>query len=293
MSEASRAFARKRILDSFADIQRSAEAADAERRKQLADHPGYQAMLADPAWKALERERAKIIARYDRALAPYRGERFYEDFGPDEQAMIDDLHGKRSAELNALARKALDLQRDYGIPAVEPTPMRPSDLAVFIKLSKTFRAAAGLPADHGTLLREALDHAENRGLEIPDQFPGEVEDLYLRRLRRWAKAPEADGSADVEGAQSDGGQGNGGGERNRPATPTVKPLTESQQEAFDLIVRQGPMLGRQVVDKLGIASESTFTRHYVPALKLHGILNRHGLGYYHPEHYSPNTNPRG
>lgn len=62
----------------------------------------------------------------------------------------------------------------------------------------------------------------------------------------------------------------------------LDPLTEKQQEAFDLIVQKGPLLGKEVCNKLGIPSESVFTKHYVPALKRHGIRNKRGLGYYHP-----------
>jgi hypothetical protein len=65
----------------------------------------------------------------------------------------------------------------------------------------------------------------------------------------------------------------------------VQRLTESQQQAFDLICKEGPLLGRQIVTRLGIGSDSTFTTHYVPALKQHGVENRRGLGYYHPDHY--------
>ncbi len=64
-----------------------------------------------------------------------------------------------------------------------------------------------------------------------------------------------------------------------------EPLTGQQQEAFELIRDEGPLTGPQVVSKLVIGSESTFTRHYVPALKRHGIRNKRGLGYYHPDSY--------
>ena len=67
----------------------------------------------------------------------------------------------------------------------------------------------------------------------------------------------------------------------------VVPLTESQKDAYDLIRNEGPLFGKEVVDRLGIGSESAFTTHYVPALKQHGIRNRRGLGYYHPDSYDP------
>ena len=61
---------------------------------------------------------------------------------------------------------------------------------------------------------------------------------------------------------------------------SLEPLTDSQKAAFDLIKKEGPLLGRQIVNRLGIGSESSFTRHYVPPLKAHGVKNRRGLGYY-------------
>jgi hypothetical protein len=66
------------------------------------------------------------------------------------------------------------------------------------------------------------------------------------------------------------------------------PLTYKQQKAFDLICKSGPILGKDIIKRLpGIRSESTFTKHYVPPLKLHGIVNKRGLGYDHPRHYKP------
>ncbi len=67
----------------------------------------------------------------------------------------------------------------------------------------------------------------------------------------------------------------------------LDPLTEAQQDAYDLIRDSGPLMGKEVVSKLGIGSESAFTTNYVPALKSHGIKNRRGLGYYHPDTYKP------
>ena len=69
--------------------------------------------------------------------------------------------------------------------------------------------------------------------------------------------------------------------------PTLKPLTEQQQKVYDLIKDKGPLTGKQIVNRLGITSESVLTSHCIPVLKDHGIKNRRGLGYYHPDHYSP------
>jgi len=65
-----------------------------------------------------------------------------------------------------------------------------------------------------------------------------------------------------------------------PPEEAPKRLTDSQQAAYNLIRDEGPLQGNQIVNRLGIGSESSFTRHYVPALKLHGVKNRRGLGYY-------------
>jgi hypothetical protein len=71
-----------------------------------------------------------------------------------------------------------------------------------------------------------------------------------------------------------------------PAEPQ-KPLTEEHQKAFDLICKQGPLTGKQIVNRLSLTSESLFTSKYVPELRKHGIRNRRGLGYYHPDFYKP------
>jgi len=73
-----------------------------------------------------------------------------------------------------------------------------------------------------------------------------------------------------------------------PPLPCAPPLTEAQQEIYNLICREGPLTASQAVNKVEmLSSESNFTTHYVPALKNHGILNRRGLGYYHPNFYKP------
>jgi hypothetical protein len=61
-----------------------------------------------------------------------------------------------------------------------------------------------------------------------------------------------------------------------------KPLTDDQQKAFDLIAAEGPLSGKQIVNRLGISSESNFTTNYVPDLKVRGVCNRRGAGYYLP-----------
>ncbi len=67
----------------------------------------------------------------------------------------------------------------------------------------------------------------------------------------------------------------------------IKPLTEAHQAAYDLICKEGPLLGKHIVNRLDLTSESLFTGKYVPELKKHGISNRPGLGYYHPDFYRP------
>ena len=64
--------------------------------------------------------------------------------------------------------------------------------------------------------------------------------------------------------------------------PDIAPLTELQQEVFDYIRDNGPVRGKAICNALSIPSESSFTRHYVPALKSHGVKNRRGSGYYLP-----------
>jgi len=72
-----------------------------------------------------------------------------------------------------------------------------------------------------------------------------------------------------------------------------EPLTEAHQQAYDLICRGGPLTGKQIVTRLCLTSESLFTGKYVPRLKEHGVRNRRGLGYYHPNFYKPGPKPTG
>ncbi len=73
--------------------------------------------------------------------------------------------------------------------------------------------------------------------------------------------------------------------------PSPQPLTEAHQAAYNLIceasARGEGLSGRQICRRLAIDSGSNFTAHYVPELRQHGIRNRRGLGYYHPDFYKP------
>jgi hypothetical protein len=59
-------------------------------------------------------------------------------------------------------------------------------------------------------------------------------------------------------------------------------LSELQQQVFDHIKAHGPKSGKELVNELGLASESALTTHIIPALKLLGVKNRKGVGYYLP-----------
>jgi hypothetical protein len=52
------------------------------------------------------------------------------------------------------------------------------------------------------------------------------------------------------------------------------------KSASVFIGERGPLTGNAIVSALELSSESTFTRHFVPALKMHGVKNRSGRGYY-------------
>ena len=70
-------------------------------------------------------------------------------------------------------------------------------------------------------------------------------------------------------------------EAKREFKPPLEPLTDQQQEVFEYIREHGPKTGKEICKALGIESQSTFTRHYVPALKKHGIRNKRGAGYFY------------
>lgn len=116
MSEASKRYQRQSALDYFAERGRLAEAWRAKWLQWLETIPAGRALLADPEWAEIQRKRLEISDRFAILLAPYRGDRFYEEYSPDEQATIDRLHRQRDAELQPLAALQVELQHDYAIP---------------------------------------------------------------------------------------------------------------------------------------------------------------------------------
>ena len=60
----------------------------------------------------------------------------------------------------------------------------------------------------------------------------------------------------------------------------VEPLTDSQQQAFDYIKANPGKTGQEICRACDISAESTFTKHFVPALRPHGLMNKRGFGYF-------------
>lgn len=66
----------------------------------------------------------------------------------------------------------------------------------------------------------------------------------------------------------------------QPYPPPNEPLTELQQEVFELIQNEGPIMGTAITRRLDIA-QSTLTSHIIPVLKrLRNVRNKYGAGYY-------------
>jgi len=63
--------------------------------------------------------------------------------------------------------------------------------------------------------------------------------------------------------------------------PDSEPLTDAQQQVWDFVKSNGPVTGKEIVAE-GLAEQSTLTRHIIPILKLRGLKNRRGAGYYIP-----------
>jgi hypothetical protein len=64
-----------------------------------------------------------------------------------------------------------------------------------------------------------------------------------------------------------------------PKKAAPVPLTETQQAVYDLIKRDGPIQGDAICRRLAV-SQSTLTRHIIPALKSRAVKNRRCAGYY-------------
>jgi DNA-binding CsgD family transcriptional regulator len=86
-------------------------------------------------------------------------------------------------------------------------------------------------------------------------------------------------------------KGAGGGDRAKGlssggwvkrAPPTLPPLSDREREVYDVIRQHGHLTGKQIANRTGIG-EKTLTRHIIPTLKLRGLRNRRGVGYYFPD----------
>jgi|GEM_PF-4858039 len=57
-----------------------------------------------------------------------------------------------------------------------------------------------------------------------------------------------------------------------------KPLTETQKQVLELIREAGPIMGKQICQRIG-GNGSSLRTHIIPALKPHGVRSS-GTGYY-------------
>lgn len=71
-----------------------------------------------------------------------------------------------------------------------------------------------------------------------------------------------------------------------------EPLTKRAEAVFQIILQFGPIIGREIIEKLdecchediGSIDQSTLTKDIVPELKrFRGVRNRPGVGYYDPK----------
>ena len=68
---------------------------------------------------------------------------------------------------------------------------------------------------------------------------------------------------------------------NETQADVLPKLSKKKRRALEIIIKDGPILGRQIAQLLDI-EESTFYTHYIKDLRLHGVRNDEvGQGYYH------------
>ena len=70
-----------------------------------------------------------------------------------------------------------------------------------------------------------------------------------------------------------------------------EPLTKRAESVYQIILQFGPIIGREIIEKLdkcghediGSIDQSTLTKDIIPELKrLRGVRNKPGVGYYDP-----------
>lgn len=88
-----------------------------------------------------------------------------------------------------------------------------------------------------------------------------IERLWLKFQQDGGKALEGIGGADSPNPKGD-------------------PLTDAEQQVYDVIMERGPVQGPEIIRLVGI-EQSTLTRHVIPALKTkRGVRNKRSRGYY-------------
>ena len=69
---------------------------------------------------------------------------------------------------------------------------------------------------------------------------------------------------------------------NAPPKVSPEPLSEREQEVDDLIRAEGPLMAKEISNRLGIG-EKVLYNHVVPALKKkRGLENKRSKGYFYP-----------
>lgn len=298
MSEKSQAFRRQRERDAVASFKADDEARAKSRHTRLKKLPGYQALLQDPEWDALEKQYREIIARFKDKLA-WVGQRSRDELTAEEQARADKLHMEREKALMPWRQRASELQHDYGLGASgegkgaseSPENASPAIKAAYKthesgpKLDTPSKLLAWVQFQRGParIMDESIGFtpmSDEEILELAKLFASDdgckpslkTEIPTLGELEVWCKDPAS-------------------GERAKQPSNIAasEPLTKRAELVYREIVKDGPLKGPEIIRRTGI-DQSTLTSEVIPELKrLRGILNKRGAGYYSPAHFSAKT----
>jgi hypothetical protein len=204
------------------------------------------------------------------------------------RATVDDLAKLRKT----LAQKLIGLRRVIAPAGRKETEGSGEDYPIQVRASRwpakypwAVRAVAAIDAAWEALQNVMVCHSQVAGRTLPGVLAdmgnsGEPSVLaVLEHLRGITELPARETNLGLieRLVRELGVKPRAAAVKGKP----VKPLPDTQQRAYDLILAKGPIMGTAICHHIG-CSQSSLTGHIIPALKKKpwGVKNCRGAGYY-------------